>query len=66
MDRMSNGTDTRINTRINGTLEAAVLEYNTGTLENWNIVLEDWKTTGLDGHIMGKTPKKQSRRAWRR
>ena len=45
---MSNGTDTRINTGINGILEAALLEYNTGTLEKRKIIMEDWKTTGLN------------------
>ena len=45
---MSNGRDTRINIGINGILEAALLEYNTGTLEKRKIIMEDWKTTGLN------------------
>ena len=37
-----------IYTGINGILEADLLGYNTGRLENWETISEDWKTTGLN------------------
>ena len=51
---MSNGTDTGINTGMNGILEAALLEYNTETLEKRKIIMEDWKTTELNGISRGE------------
>ena len=51
---MNNGTETGINTGINGILEAALLKYNTGTLEKRKIIMEDWKTTGLNAISRGE------------
>ena len=47
-DGMSTGTDTGINIGMNGILEAALLQYNTGILEKRTIIMEDRKTTGLN------------------
>ena len=39
---------------MNGVLKAALLEYNTRTLEKRKIIMEDCKTTGSNGISRGE------------